>query len=748
MRVRLRFWLCLTLFLSLSVLTVAAVPKLVVYYPPYPALEFKPDYIPRTDKDTITVEGQTDSDCLVWVGEKPADVFPDGTFRAVVSLEEGENIICIKAQSSKTGEAVILQRRIIRDTVPPLLEIFEPKDGAFVNTGRVTVSGKTEPKSRLFINGAVHPLLEDGSFRTEVSLTEGENFIYVAVFDEKLPNMEMQVIQVNLDTVAPFLDIEFPDIDYIATEDYITVRGSTEPFATVAVTQHERKVQADKDGKFSLRLPLDEGRNYFYFDVQDLAGNEISERVRIEKDTTKPQVREYKPTGILAYSPGDILNLTLTASEARCEVTFSIGDKGPFPMTEVTSGNYSGVYRFQSDDIGEDMYIEVTLTDKAKNTTTRRLTRVTVYDPARPVVAQILAPNNPVSLYSGPSTEYDRVGMIKTIAKVEVTARVGDYYRVSPAKTYAAWIHQSNLRFLEEGTAPSKPVISNITASKEGDWTNVTFTMSEPAFYTITPLVHEPALLVTFYNTTSGLYHMAWRKDADFVKLITPMQITDDILQYRIDLKGNTIYGYDVSVVGNNLNLRIKSKFTPFLEGKRITIDPGHGPDSGAVGPTGLLERDLNLEIALKLKELLEDAGCRVYLTRDKDYNYAPELSDRVAFAERYQTDLFVSIHNNAASNRSASGTESYYYTPYSHELARLSIKYMNEHQGSEYRFFAHRSFAVIRQWTMPAILTEGDFVSNYSIEVWQKSGDFSTKNAEAIFMAIKEFVETFGFLD
>lgn len=48
----------------------------------------------------------------------------------------------------------------------------------------------------------------------------------------------------------------------------------------------------------------------------------------------------------------------------------------------------------------------------------------------------------------------------------------------------------------------------------------------------------------------------------------------------------------------------------------------------------------------------------------------------------------------------------------------------------------------------MPAILTEGDFVSNYSIEVWQKSGDFSTKNAEAIFMAIKEFVETFGFLD
>ena len=203
-----------------------------------------------------------------------------------------------------------------------------------------------------------------------------------------------------------------------------------------------------------------------------------------------------------------------------------------------------------------------------------------------------------------------------------------------------------------------------------------------------------------------------------------------------------------MSVAGNNLNLRIKSKFTPFLEGKRITIDPGHGPDSGAVGPTGLLERDLNLEIALKLKELLEDAGCRVYLTRDKDYNYAPELSDRVAFAERYQTDLFVSIHNNAASNRSVSGTESYYYTPYSHELARLSIKYMNEHQGSEYRFFAHRSFAVIRQWTMPAILTEGDFVSNYSIEVWQKSGDFSTKNAEAIFMAIKEFVETFGFLD
>ncbi|MDD2431805.1 MAG: N-acetylmuramoyl-L-alanine amidase [Firmicutes bacterium] len=741
--------LLFTIVLTGIILASNQTPKLEVYYPPFPALEFKPDYIPKTNQEIVQVEGKTDQLSKVWVQGMEAEVFTDGTFKATVKLVEGLNKIQIRAQNKISNESIMLERSIIRDTSPPKLVISQPQNGIFVNQERITVSGHTKPRSRVFVNGVLYPLRDDGSFEVEVSLLEGENFIYVAALDENLPNMALEVIQVTLDTIEPYLEIEFPTTGYISTEDFIILRAKTKPYATVEVEDLGLEALADKDGNFRLTLPLKEGRNSFYLGVVDLAGNWYQELIRIEKDTITPQIREFQPSGILAYSPGDILSLSVTGSEARCEASFTIDGKGPFPMTEVRSYNYSGVYRFQREDAKDAVSIEVSLTDRAGNAITRKVANVTVYDLARPLVAELYTPGMPAAIYGGPSSNYDRVCTIKSNAKVEITGRVGDYYKITPAKTFSAWTHRDNLRFLGDGIAPSKAVINSVSVTKSGEtYTNVSFSLSEPVFYTITPLVSEPALLVTFYNTTSGVYNIAWRKDAEYVKLITPMQVTDDILQYRIDLKGNTIYGYDADFSGNVLSLKLKSEFSPFLDDKKVTIDPGHGPDSGAVGPTGLKERDLNLEIAMELKSLLEDAGCKVFLTRDQNYNYALGLYDRVDFAERYQTDLFVSIHNNAASNRSAHGTEAYYYTPFSQELSRLSVKYMHEHQGSEYRFYAHRSFAVIRQWTMPAILTEGDFVSNYGIEAWQKSGDFSTKNAEAIFMAIREFVQTYGYLD
>ena len=94
---------------------------------------------------------------------------------------------------------------------------------------------------------------------------------------------------------------------------------------------------------------------------------------------------------------------------------------------------------------------------------------------------------------------------------------------------------------------------------------------------------------------------------------------------------------------------------------KRIVIDPGHGGhDPGAIGPKKLCEKDVVLDIALKLKKILsEDPGIEVFLTRDRDV-FIP-LVERTAIANSKNADLFVSVHANASPRKDAKGIETYF---------------------------------------------------------------------------------------
>ncbi|HZV82363.1 MAG TPA: N-acetylmuramoyl-L-alanine amidase [Geobacteraceae bacterium] len=94
---------------------------------------------------------------------------------------------------------------------------------------------------------------------------------------------------------------------------------------------------------------------------------------------------------------------------------------------------------------------------------------------------------------------------------------------------------------------------------------------------------------------------------------------------------------------------------------RRIVVDPGHGgKDPGAVGPSGLQEKEVVLAMGLSLaKKLKDELGIDVVMTRSTDVFI--ELQERTAIANQVGADLFVSIHANASLNRNASGIETYY---------------------------------------------------------------------------------------
>ncbi|WP_456422735.1 N-acetylmuramoyl-L-alanine amidase [Thermococcus sp.] len=149
------------------------------------------------------------------------------------------------------------------------------------------------------------------------------------------------------------------------------------------------------------------------------------------------------------------------------------------------------------------------------------------------------------------------------------------------------------------------------------------------------------------------------------------------------------------------------------LSGYTICVDAGHGgTDPGAVA-NGVEEKNVNLEIALKVAKLLEEDGARVVLTRDGDYYVS--LSDRVRIANSAGCDIFISIHANAASDTSASGFEVYHY--YGSTKGNLLATYVDEEIAKEIplknRGVKEAGFYVIKYTTMPAILIETGFVTN-----------------------------------
>lgn len=93
---------------------------------------------------------------------------------------------------------------------------------------------------------------------------------------------------------------------------------------------------------------------------------------------------------------------------------------------------------------------------------------------------------------------------------------------------------------------------------------------------------------------------------------------------------------------------------------ERVVLDPGHGgPSPGARIASEVAEKDLTLDIALRLRELLAEAGFEVAMTREDDRDVS--LEERAAFANRADADLFVSIHVNWIENRDVRGVETYY---------------------------------------------------------------------------------------
>ena len=186
------------------------------------------------------------------------------------------------------------------------------------------------------------------------------------------------------------------------------------------------------------------------------------------------------------------------------------------------------------------------------------------------------------------------------------------------------------------------------------------------------------------------------------------------------------------------------------IEGKVITIDPGHGgSDPGAVGDRGTLEKNITLEISKRLKKNLEEMGAIVYMTRETDVEVAgpgasdvDELQARINVAEKYKSDLFVSVHINSSVNKKVGGFSTYYYpkTKFDAKIAKSIQDNLTKNFGRDNLGLREANFYVIKRCTMPATLLELCFISNKKEEKLMRGNWFQTKTANLIAEGIEDY--------
>jgi hypothetical protein len=240
------------------------------------------------NKSTVTVAGDVEADVEdVLVNQVPV-VVRNGRFSKNFKLSEGDNLILVEV-TDNAGNSITRAFTLTLDTKAPELEVFGPDDGSFSTDASVIVSGRAEVGATVMLNGE-EIIVSGGYFSVEHPLTEtspgdGPNMIMIEAIDD-VGNTVMVEVGVYRDTIAP--EFVVYDIAESTTNDFINITGGVEDVSDIyEMTINDLPVQPSPKGYFEAYVPLDMGVNVFTITARDMAGNEYTQQVTIDR---KPKV--------------------------------------------------------------------------------------------------------------------------------------------------------------------------------------------------------------------------------------------------------------------------------------------------------------------------------------------------------------------------------------------------------------------------------------------------------------------------
>jgi len=511
-------------------------------------------------------------------------------------------------------------------------------------------------------------------------------------------------------------------------------------------------------------VPLNPGWNVLRFIAEDTTGRqEDSLRVyRVPPPQTLPETpttvdpTTLEPKADVSLLPGDYLEVRFRGSPGGTG-TFEIKKLlKNVPMTELPPpeaqglrGVYYGIARLPSKEKFKPVPVIFKLKGQdGKTVKAESNGKLSLLSETVPLIAETMPDTTTLlrSALPGGAIVAALVGGVR----LQVVGRLGEMYKVRLAEGVTAYAPVSLLRTLPSGTPLPRATVGGISSAIVGDWVRLQIAIDRRVPYRIEQSLEPPALELTLYGAHQGSEWTTYPANDTTIQLIQWSQPAEEIYKLRVLLNQKQQWGFDLRYVGTQLWLEIRRspKFalppaSP-VAGLTFAVDPGHGgKELGAVGATGVQEKDLNLKYATRLAELLETAGAKVVMTRRDDRTMT--LAERVKIAREANALIYVWCHNNsigeATDPLAVRGTSTYYTVPQAQAIAWEVYPWLLR-QGLEPFGEIASTYFVTRQTAMVTFLVEGAFLSHPEDEMLLMDDRFLDCLAGAVFSGIEEFLK------
>jgi N-acetylmuramoyl-L-alanine amidase len=335
---------------------------------------------------------------------------------------------------------------------------------------------------------------------------------------------------------------------------------------------------------------------------------------------------------------------------------------------------------------------------------------------------------------STPSGTYKWMFIPGTVA--EETGRIGTNVRVRLDSQLEVWVDSENVRQLPAEYPAPRRVVGPMEFVPSAEWVDLVLPVSSPPPYLLEQDLDH--LTLTLYGTQASPDVIKFLQNDSLVRIINWVPEQSDRVRLTMELS-QPPYGYLVLFEpGRGMIFRLRRPprvdFARPLAGLTITVDPGH-PPGGAIGPTALTEAQAVLPIAFKLRDILEQRGAKVVMTRTT--MDAVDLHLRSVIARRANSAALISIHLNAFGDGTNPfpnvGTSTLFFHPQTEPLARLVQAGMMREMGLRDLGIHYQNIAIGRTMWMPSIITEGLFLMVPEQEYAAKDPEFQERYARGV---------------
>ncbi len=332
---------------------------------------------------------------------------------------------------------------------------------------------------------------------------------------------------------------------------------------------------------------------------------------------------------------------------------------------------------------------------------------------------------------------------------LQSSGKTGNYYRIKLDQYTEGFIDDKAVEVLPPGTSRPQYYLQSVSVSPSASGDVLRIPYPEPVPYSVQVLPEEHQLKIRLYGVKTSSTWMSHRAGLRLIDRVGWEQPSPETYELIVHLTGSPIWGYTLQPEGTSLVLLVKYppalqtvNGKPTLAGIKVSIEAGHGgSNTGAEGLSGLLEKDINLDVALRLEKICREAGMEILQVRPTDTYMT--LEQKRAMVERSGADLHVSIHANSGGGGylRVSGTSTYYHNPLWEDFARTMYRELLKLGLAEFGVVGSFNYHVTRISSRPAILVEMAFLSHAEDEERLASPPFRQRMAEQIFEGIKAYL-------